>query len=248
MRRKQVVWPSLAQAFFQIVMILVVSGLWGALLFGFLNFSVKPEAIAEAAESSSPAASQGQGEASSTPTVTPTRRPVTPTQAATLAPTKPASTPTPAAQADEINTPAANKAAEASATPTVVPTDPPTPEATPTESAAPSPTAETIEAGDTGGVSFKNDVFPILERRCVKCHGGINDDGEERIEEGLKLTSYDDLIAGSYNGPVIEPGNVENSFLIEQIVKGKMPKKEPRLLPKEIELLTEWVRAGAPDN
>ncbi len=55
-------------------------------------------------------------------------------------------------------------------------------------------------------------------------------------------------MAGSMNGPVIEPGNVENSYLIEQIVTGKMPKKEPRLLPAEIRLITAWVEAGAPNN
>lgn len=50
------------------------------------------------------------------------------------------------------------------------------------------------------------------------------------------------------NGPVIEPGDVENSYLIELIVEGKMPKKEPRLLPAQIRAITAWVEAGAPDN
>jgi hypothetical protein len=91
-------------------------------------------------------------------------------------------------------------------------------------------------------VSFADHVQPILERRCVKCHGG------ERTEEGLVMTSYEDLINGSWNGPVIEPGDSENSYLIEQITTGEMPKNEPSLLPTEIRTIAAWVDDGAEDN
>jgi hypothetical protein len=91
-------------------------------------------------------------------------------------------------------------------------------------------------------VSFSTDVLPIFERRCVKCHGG------ERTEEGLRLTSHAEVLSGSWNGPVIEPGNAADSYLIEEVESGEMPKNEPRLLPAEIQILTDWVTAGAPDN
>jgi len=91
-------------------------------------------------------------------------------------------------------------------------------------------------------VSFAGDVLPILQRRCVKCHGG------EKTEEGLILRTYADAMAGSWNGPVIEPGSAEGSFLVEQIVSGKMPKREPRLLPSEIQAISDWIDAGALDN
>lgn len=133
-------------------------------------------------------------------------------------------------------------------TPTPLPQLTATASSLPTETPA-SPTEIPTAPADNnaGAVSFKNEVFPIFERRCIKCHGGVNN-GEPRVEEGLKLTSYEEIMAGSMNGPVIEPGNVENSYLIEQIVTGKMPKKEPRLLPAEIRLITAWVEAGAPNN
>jgi hypothetical protein len=51
-----------------------------------------------------------------------------------------------------------------------------------------------------------------------------------------------------FNGPVIEPGNAEASYLVELITEGEMPKKEPRLLPGEVRTITDWVNAGAPDN
>jgi mono/diheme cytochrome c family protein len=97
-------------------------------------------------------------------------------------------------------------------------------------------------AADGGIVSFSADVLPILERRCVKCHGG------EKTEDGLRLTNHAEVLAGSWNGPVIEPGNAADSYLIEQVESGEMPKNEPRLLPAEIRTLTDWVMAGAPDN
>jgi hypothetical protein len=91
-------------------------------------------------------------------------------------------------------------------------------------------------------VSFASDVLPVLENRCVQCHGG------ERTEEGLVLTTYADLMAGSWNGPVIVPGSADDSYLVQQIVDGDMPKRGPRLLPAEIRLISEWVNFGAPDN
>ena len=83
---------------------------------------------------------------------------------------------------------------------------------------------------------------PIFTQICVKCHGG------EQTQHSLSLKSYDDVMQGSENGPVIVPGDVANSFLIEQIETGKMPKKGPKLLPKQIQTIVDWVAAGAPDN
>jgi hypothetical protein len=81
-----------------------------------------------------------------------------------------------------------------------------------------------------------------LENRCVKCHGG------ERTEEGLALNTYADVMAGSWNGPAVIPGDAEGSYLLELIISGDMPKRAPRLLPAEIRFITEWINAGALDN
>jgi hypothetical protein len=32
------------------------------------------------------------------------------------------------------------------------------------------------------------------------------------------------------------------------IIKGKMPKNGPKLLPKQIQTIVDWIKAGAPDN
>ena len=138
----------------------------------------------------------------------------------------------------------------ATPTPTVTPTPtaPPTPtgvsevpsEETPTPE--PSPTATPAPIVDLANVSFKNNVLPIFEQHCVKCHGG------KETEEGLVLKSYADVMAGSWNGSVIEPGDVANSYLIEQITSGRMPRRRPSLTPIGIQIISAWVEQGAPDN
>ena len=111
------------------------------------------------------------------------------------------------------------------------------PTAVPTEA----PTEPPTEA-PAATVSFTNDVMPIIQSRCVNCHGG------QRIEEGLLMRSYDDILAGSNNGPVVVPGDVNKSLLVELISNQKMPKRGPKLTPPQVQIITEWVAAGAPNN
>lgn len=250
---RRVQWPSVGQVLGQLVTAVVVCTLWGASMVGFLSLTGKSEAVAQAEPEEVVQQIEVKDEVTITPTSSPTPAPsTTPTQTPTSTPTQATNKPitptvtTAPASPKATATPEATATPQPTASPTPIPTETPTPAPTeppvePTEA----PPADSAEAD--AGVSFANDIMPIIERRCIKCHGGIND-GEVRIEEGLDLTSYDNLIAGSYNGPVIEPGDTENSYLIEQIVKGEMPKKEPRLLPKEVKTITEWVKAGAPNN
>ncbi len=104
--------------------------------------------------------------------------------------------------------------------------------AAPTEPAAPAASA----------VSFSKDVLPILESRCVSCHGG------ERTSKGLDLKSYDSLMAGSQNGAVVVAGDAGNSSFVKLIQDGKMPKRGPKLLPEQLQMLIDWVNTGAQNN
>ena len=130
-------------------------------------------------------------------------------------------------------------------TPTVAATNTPT-IAPPTATATASPVVDaptpTTAPSAGGAVSYSRDVQPIFNQVCVKCHGG------EETKEGLSLKSYAEVMAGSNNGTVVTPGDVVNSFLIEQVVNGEMPKRGPKLLPAQIRTLSDWVAAGAPNN
>ncbi len=93
-----------------------------------------------------------------------------------------------------------------------------------------------------GAVSFSKDVLPILQAKCAKCHG------VEKVSKGLNVTSYDQLMAGSTNGPVLVPGDASNSKMIALISQGRMPKREPKLPDDQILILINWINAGAPNN
>lgn len=103
--------------------------------------------------------------------------------------------------------------------------------------AQPSETTVSVE-----NVSFNRDIYPLLERRCIKCHGG------EFPSEGLNLESYESLMAGSQNGQVIVAGDPNNSLLFEQIESGEMPKRGADLTPEQIELFQQWIDEGALNN
>jgi len=128
---------------------------------------------------------------------------------------------------------------------TQAPTDPPpsTDTAAPTEPAAATESAAVTEPAVEGAtVSFTNDVLPIIQSRCVGCHGG------DRTEEGLVLKTHADIMAGSDNGPVITPSDPDNSLLVELVSTQKMPKRGPKLTPPQVQLIIDWVNQGALNN
>jgi hypothetical protein len=127
-------------------------------------------------------------------------------------------------------------------TDTAAPTEVPTESAATEAPAATEPVAATQPAVGGATVSFANDVLPIIESRCIGCHGG------DRTEEGLDLKTHASIMAGSENGPVIVPGDAVNSLLVELVATQKMPKRGPKLTPPQVQLITDWVNQGALDN
>ncbi|MCX6948577.1 MAG: DUF1549 domain-containing protein, partial [Opitutae bacterium] len=93
-------------------------------------------------------------------------------------------------------------------------------------------------------VFFENKVRPLLADHCYECHG------EKKQKGGLRLDSQPGWQKGGESGAVIVPGHPDTSLLIEAIhYKNEdlqMPPKQPLSAPA-IEILTEWVRRGAPD-
>ncbi len=144
----------------------------------------------------------------------------------------------PGVPAEPVETTAPQPSNSEPAPSTQAPTE--TESAPPTEESA--PTEIPTEEAQTAAISFAADVLPILDSRCVNCHGGRD------IEEGLILRSYDEIMAGSDNGPVIIPGDVPGSYLVELITNQEMPKRGPKLTPIQVQIITDWVAAGAPNN
>ncbi|HLJ12263.1 MAG TPA: PSD1 and planctomycete cytochrome C domain-containing protein [Planctomycetaceae bacterium] len=96
-------------------------------------------------------------------------------------------------------------------------------------------------AATAAPLNFEDDIVPILEVRCFRCHGA------ETRKAGLDLRRRFSLTQGGDSGPAVAPGKPDESLLIELIEKKEMPPKdEDPLDARQIDLLRRWVAAGAP--
>ncbi|MFA0731880.1 MAG: hypothetical protein LKKZDAJK_001570 [Candidatus Fervidibacter sp.] len=92
-------------------------------------------------------------------------------------------------------------------------------------------------------VSYSKDIQPLLLKRCVVCHG------EKKAEHDLRLDSYEAVMKGDREGPVVVPGKSNESRLYLVVAGKKEPKMPPDplppLTPTELELLRRWIDEGA---
>jgi mono/diheme cytochrome c family protein len=88
---------------------------------------------------------------------------------------------------------------------------------------------------------FEKDVAAPIVKNCLACHNA----GEAK--GGLDLTHRDGVLRGGKGGPVVVPGNPEESRLVERVAEGSMPPKKAGkpLAAEEVAALRAWVRAGA---
>ncbi len=105
-------------------------------------------------------------------------------------------------------------------------------------------------AGCKKQVSFSENVMPILEAKCLSCHT-VGSEGFEA--SGLSVESYEQVMQGTRQGPVIEPGYSYFSTL--QIVvehradpSSSMPRDSAKLSNSEIQIIGEWIDQGAKNN
>ena len=93
-------------------------------------------------------------------------------------------------------------------------------------------------------VRFREDVAPILARKCLGCHndkkaaGGLNMSTFALLKRGGKNAKAEVLIAG-------DPENSELVLSVQEDAAPRMPYKLPPLVASEIKTLTLWVEQGA---
>ena len=111
------------------------------------------------------------------------------------------------------------------------------------------PIALTSCGGDK--ISYAQDVKPVLDRHCIECHQA---GGEGLATSGFSMESYDDLMKGTRNGPMIIAGDVEGSNILV-LMEGRadpsisMPHGEQKPVPKkDIETIKTWIDQGAKNN
>lgn len=94
-------------------------------------------------------------------------------------------------------------------------------------------------------VDFVSDIQPIFAKRCFACHG------PGKRESGLAF-HVRPLAVGELESGVraIVPGNPEASELLKRVTADdeaeRMPPEGERLSPREVKLMSEWIRLGAP--
>jgi hypothetical protein len=105
-------------------------------------------------------------------------------------------------------------------------------------------------AGAAAQVSFNEDVFPIIELRCLECH---QPGGSGYEKSGLDLRTYESLMKGTKHGSMITPGSWIESNLLAVIDHRTaretwMPHNKKPLSKCEQLTLRHWVMQGARNN
>jgi hypothetical protein len=102
-----------------------------------------------------------------------------------------------------------------------------------------------LVACDDGKVSFREEIKPLLNEKCLGCHGGVKKAGD------LSLLSREEALApNSRSGKrAIVPGNPAKSEMYRLISSEdedeRMPKEGHALTSEESQLIRKWIRQGA---
>ena len=95
-----------------------------------------------------------------------------------------------------------------------------------------------------GKVSFSAEVAPILQRRCVACHGPEKAKGRYRLDTFAAL-----LKTGSSDKATVIAGRPESSHLYQLLVEknpdDRMPQDAEALPAAEIAVIRAWIAGGA---
>src|SRR5262249_35727301 len=104
------------------------------------------------------------------------------------------------------------------------------------------------ERGRPKPINFSRDIRPILSNYCFQCHGP-----DEKVRKAdLRLDTEEGAFADLGGHAAIVRAKPEESELVRRITGAASgPSMPPRktgkkLTPQEIDLLTRWVKQGAP--
>lgn len=107
---------------------------------------------------------------------------------------------------------------------------------TPAPTATTAPTATPTQEGATAEpqvLSWNTGIGDLFGAKCKVCHGNFG---------GLALDSYANAMKGGNNGPVIVPGDPDNSLVVITMRAGGHP---GMFDPAELETIIKWIQEGA---
>ncbi len=93
-------------------------------------------------------------------------------------------------------------------------------------------------------VDYSTDVKPILNKKCITCHGGVKKQG------GFSVLFREEALGKTESGhPAIIPGDPDKSEMMKRLTshdpEERMPYKEEPLHDEEIDILRRWIKQGA---
>ena len=98
-------------------------------------------------------------------------------------------------------------------------------------------------ADDSPDQHFLERVKPLLDSRCISCHG------PDKVKASLRLDSRAAVLRGGDLGPSAVPGKPAESLLLAAVLHTKadleMPPKD-KLSKVETDILERWIRDGLP--
>lgn len=95
---------------------------------------------------------------------------------------------------------------------------------------------------------FAELVTPILQAKCVSCHG------EEKTKGKLRLDTFAEIMKGGSEGDAVVPGKVDDSSLLQRVYlpldddEHMPPEDKEQLTEQETAVLAFWVTSGAKEN
>jgi mono/diheme cytochrome c family protein len=121
-----------------------------------------------------------------------------------------------------------------------------------TPTATPATTAETTaettptvtpEVTPVVTPTFTTDILPIFEEKCTMCHGKLG---------GWDASTYQSVMTSGNNAPVVIPGDTKNSLLAQKLLgtqeEGNSMPPGGKLPDDEIQVILDWIAAGAPEK
>jgi hypothetical protein len=91
---------------------------------------------------------------------------------------------------------------------------------------------------------FQKDVLPLLQQKCIDCHGAEKQKGK------LRLDSKEATFKGGKDGPAVKAKDAAGSELIKRVSlpagnDDRMPPEGDGLTAEQITVLKAWIDAGA---
>src|SRR5438093_5350772 len=88
-------------------------------------------------------------------------------------------------------------------------------------------------------VDFVRDIQPILQNICYECHG------PKKTKAQLRLDSRAGVMKGGETGPIIVPGNSEQSLIVHRLPgldgEDRMPKDGDPFRAAQPALIRAWI-------